>query len=389
MKQAVLFAVQILLIWTSSKAISKEEPEPTLWVLHSSLNSQLYNSDQSGETHSHQQHGQYSGITVKPLRFGWFHGGLKSRWTQAAKLSEVYSEPATLKLATGLKVYKDLVYVMAGMALPLVENQIPKKDTSAFASILNNYSPLTEQNIMTLNAVEAGGYLNHTLGALNGKLGVSYYRPSSYELYENRRNFHSDLINYRLQLTWITPGLLNVFEGKFTGYGEEKDRKRSDLAVHSEGFLSQMYYAIKFHIEGNGLETGLGAALKTKDANLKITGSNSSLEEEDKNSNIQRYYVNIAWVQTLWNNNPFKVRLAPQYLTRASADESGFQTNFNTSYKFKLTQKNILNLQSYFTYGSLGEQSLIGGGIVVGITFHGNKSIQPRLFPKRADKLEP
>jgi len=114
MKQAVICAVQIALIWISTRAYSAEEKEKTLWIFHSSLNSQLYSSEKSSEVHSHQQHVGYIGSTVKPLDFAWFHGGIKSRWTQSAKLSEIYSEPASLKLAAGLKVYKNLVYAMGG-----------------------------------------------------------------------------------------------------------------------------------------------------------------------------------------------------------------------------------------------------------------------------------
>ena len=120
---------------------------------------------------------------------------------------------------------------------------------------------------MSLNSVNAGGYLNHTLGSVNGKLGLSYYRPSSYELFENTPNFHSDILNYRLQLNWQNEIIFNVIETKFSQFGDERDRGLGGSAVHSEGNLAQFYYAVKLHLESNGLETGIGAALRGKDAN--------------------------------------------------------------------------------------------------------------------------
>ncbi len=356
------------------------------WVIYSSAESQLLKADINTISNSYQQHIGYLGMSLKPFSFAWFHGGLKSKWTQTENLSGIYGEPAVLNIASGFTILKKYLYVSAGLRLPLTEQALVLKDSLEVSNFINRLNLVSEPNILPLNKVQLGMYSGFDFKKINFKLGATYIKPAAYEIYEGNSQFLGGYLSYKVQSRYIYKGISHNLSLNLLNFAEELDRSFKDAPAHQEGNIWQGMYQIKLHSGSGAMEFATGASFQQKDKNRTQLALDPRLKTESKNSNVQRYFLSAMWIRPIYQGYPLMLRLSPQLLSRETDGEIGYQSQFLSQYKFKAGKSHLLRLQFTGDFGSIGKEQILGAGFKIMYSYYGSKNFSARLYPQRVEE---
>jgi hypothetical protein len=322
---------------------------------------------------------------MRPLKYAWFHLGAKSKFTKALEMPAMYVEPVNLYMVGSLEILKNRFYASGGFQVPL-QPAVVESDSAAYAQafdeVFNYYNVFREQNILNLNSLNAGAYFLQPLGPWLFKLGVSFNKPSSYELYQGVKNFYAAFLNYNLEVTWRRQSVMHLLQSKISAFQGEKDRSRKDWESHVEGSLFQFRYGLRFHSGSTGWETALGGAFKSPDKNRPNSFQDKMVQDEE-NNNIQRCYLDLNWVKATRKQALVSMSFTPTVLYQMLDNLVGFQAEAEGKYKFKMKKNLFVKTSVSVLYGNFDETQFMGGGFKLSFTQHRNRKVLPPLYPER------
>ncbi len=383
MKQAAIYAGLIVLVlsvpdFAQISTDKRDSLNPLMYYF--SLDNQASQEALGSISSINSRHIAYMGVTAKPLSFAWFHVGAKSTLAQSSEMSTLYREPVAILTTIGLKVVQDIFHVSAGFRMPLSTSALPVADTTGFDNMYNGLSPYPNSNILPLQAMLLGAYLQHRAGPMYLRYSFTYNKPNTeaYELYTGYRNYHTTFMGYLLSAQWRSSGALHTMDLKLNTFGNEKLNSKE---THTEGALTQARYGFRFHSGSNANEYALGVAYKAKDYNREDSLSNPTKEAD--NSNVQRVYSEVIFLKPHWGNSLMQIGLMPQLLYNQNGGKIGFQGNLTGYLKLKPKDFNYLKISCEIYYGMIDTETITGGGVKFHYTIHRARSNAPDLYPQR------